>query len=852
MAYKFRSQTEFSAGALSKLQQGRHDSKVYAAAVKEMENFIPVPDGPAIKRPGTYFATAAASNTPDGSRLISFYFGEGQAYVLEFYNDNIRILTGDGLLYINGTTNAFVIASTGYDATKIHEIDIVQSADVLYITHKDVPLKKIERTIPISGDTGYADRAADGTYWALSNVLLTDGPWDALNTDNSKLLSIAVAGGASTTWKEIGGVGLDTTQNKFSLFGHGLRNGMAVRFKAGGTIGNLVQASGSGAPFIVSTSSTTTRYHIVNAGSSSFSLATAFEGPPKTFKLDTTLTEVEWTGNLTIEKEVIDKGTNCTITASSSVFQAEDDTGAGFPDALLRVNLYCGSEDEKTKGVKWVSFKITAQASATSITAVPQSEVTLFGRDTREFEFGALGGRFGYARKCAIHQQRLILAASEEKPTTLWLSNSGNFENFSPDTAIGVNTGESDSAGQSIVAEQILDDNSLNLTIDSDTVDRIYWLAEKDRLEIGTSGGPFHLYGSETSRTITPLNFTIQKASAWECADVAPVRVGNALVYAQLGNRKVRGMGRDQGGAYVAADLSSTSDYFQSNSIDFIAHQKQPHSLIWIARDDGRLVTMSFDERDEFAGFALHTIGGSHVDATHGDHAKVESIAIIPRTPDDRLWMIVKRDINGSVVRHIEFMQNFFLDSRDTQQKAHFVDAGYYTESGSTITSITGLGHLEGETLDVLANGGVFAPSPTHPHTVSSGVITFPEPTAGGTALTKMVTGLPYVSKIHTLPVRTADDNSVFPLGRVRMIKAHLRFSESLAVQVGLETLSLEEVLFRTTQDPSGSVAPLFTGTKIMSLVGRTEEDESLRVISSGPLPLTLLNLITEHEVNIQ
>ena len=136
--------------------------------------------------------------------------------------------------------------------------------------------------------------------------------------------------------------------------------------------------------------------------------------------------------------------------------------------------------------------------------------------------------------------------------------------------------------------------------------------------------------------------------------------------------------------------------------------------------------------------------------------------------------------------------------------------------------------------------------------TVAGGAITFSTPITGGTAVTQVVTGLPYTSKIHTLPVRTADDDSVFPLGRVRMVKAHLRFSETLAVQVGLETLNLEEVLFRTTQDLTGSVPPLFTGTKIMSLVGRTEEDESLRIISSGPLPLTLLNLITEHEVNIQ
>ncbi len=878
MAYQFHSQTSFASGALSKLYRGQINSDVYASAVKDLENVIPIPQGPLIRRPGTYFAGPAATNTANGSRLVPFYFGEGQSYVLEFFDGKIRIFTGAGPLNYSSTFETaglrgtpFEISTTGYNIAKIHEIDFVQSADVIFITHKDVPLQKIVRTIPVSGETGYND-TTDTTWWTLSNVVLSDGPWDDMNIDNEKLLTIT----GTATWIEVGGLGIDTSADEFVHYGHGLRNGMTVRFKTGndsaGVAYNFGTASyindgggstsadcpfgntGSSAPFVPNTDT----YFVVNASSSAFSLSHTFAGSPISFKLSGT---TEWDGVLAIEKKVILKDVAVTITASGTnsadTFVAADEAAAGSPDALLRVNLYCGSEDEKTKGVKWVWFKIKEFTNGTTITAEPQSELTLFGANgkTREWQFGILGGRYGYAGKCTIHQQRLILAASTKKPTTLWLSNTGDFENFAPDTAIGIGTGDTDGAGQTIVSEQILDNNSLNLTIDSDTIDRIYWLSEKDRLEIGTSGGPFHLYGSETSRTITPLNFTLAKASAWECADVAPVRVGDVLVYVQLGKRKIRVMTQTERGSYIAADLTKTSDHFQTQVATGLALQKQPHSVVWIVREDGKLVTLSFDDREELYGWSRQVIGGTHTEATalYGNHAKVESIAVIPEVPDDKVWMIVKRtETDDSEVRHIEFLENFFQEDRDTQRKAHFVDSGLRSADsvsdlpGSPITSHS-LGHLKGRNVDILVNGGTSSQKLVD---ASSGNITFLATDFAG--VTRVIAGLPYTSSINSLPAQKGDDGSVFPIGRIRMIRAHLRFSESLAIQVGLEDDTLEEILFRSTNVLTGTPPPLFTGIKDITLTWSSEDEGSLKVLSSGPLPMTLLNLITEYEVNIQ
>ena len=977
MGYKFRAQTSFSAGSLSNLQQGQYDSKTYQNSVAKLENMIPVAEGPAIRRPGTHFASAAATHEADESRLFPFYFGDEQAYILEFYEveldateeRSIRIYREDDLLKyhasstlagqvvtvdtitsshsdhtngvhtliaLTGGTGSSVVATvtvasgaisdvtitsggsayvvddtltipttggiggtgtetcdvatitsslankpviisdSGYSASQIHEIDAVQSADVLFITHQEHTLKKIERTIPLSTETGYNQRAEDGTYWRIVDADFKDGPWDSFNSDNSKLIKVT---STDPEWIIVDGVGIDTTANKFTIFGHGLRNGMKVRFTTaaynastaptGTTLGNLADGQGTtpvGRPFL-SDGSSAAEYYIVNAESSSFSLSGNPGGSPIEFILEASDTVTSWTGHATIEKYVIPfkktsdgSSTEVTLTAYSDAsttindFWKTDDLNSQF-----RVNLYCGADESKTKGVQWAWFKITNVTGIGSgyVKAVPQSQISLFDILTREWAYAALGGRFKNARRCQIHQQRLILASSPLKPTTLWISNTADFENFAPDTAIGVNTGESDSAGQSIVAEQILENNSITLTIDSDTVDHIYWLAEGKKLAIGTSGGVFHLYGSETNRTVSPTNFTIVRDSTWESADIAPVRVGDALIYTQLGKRKIRGM-LTEGGNYPTTELSMTTDYFQQYTIKQVVHQKQPYSIIWIVREDGKLVSMSFDEKHEYTGWAIHTIGGSHVDATYGNHAKVESIGVIPKTPDDRVWMIVKRDIDGGEKRYVEFLENFFLNARDTQKKAHYLDSGLqYTHIGEDpIETLSSLDHLEGETISLLVNGGVADDQTVAEltgHTAENPKIgvTFSAPYSGGVSNVDFIAGLKYDSKLHTLPVRMGDDGSIFPLGRVRMIKAHFRFIETLAVQAGVDTLGMEDIVFRATSATSGEATPLFTGTKIVNIIGRTEEEEILKVESSGPLPITILNVITEHEVNL-
>jgi hypothetical protein len=98
---------------------------------------------------------------------------------------------------------------------------------------------------------------------------------------------------------------------------------------------------------------------------------------------------------------------------------------------------------------------------------------------------------------------------------------------------------------------------------------------------------------------------------------------------------------------------------------------------------------------------------------------RAESVAVIPSTSEDEVWVTVARVIGGNLVRYIERMKP--RDWGDDMEDMFFIDSGLTYDSTST-TSISGLDHLEGETVSILGDGAV-QPSKT----VSSGAITLSE-----------------------------------------------------------------------------------------------------------------------------
>ena len=149
--------------------------------------------------------------------------------------------------------------------------------------------------------------------------------------------------------------------------------------------------------------------------------------------------------------------------------------------------------------------------------------------------------------------------------------------------------------------------------------------------------------------------------------------------------------------------------------------------------------------------------------------------------------MSVKREIDGSTVRHVEFLKpiEFGTDVTD----AFFLDSGLTYDSTAT-TTITGLNHLEGEIVSVLADGS------SHPDkTVSGGSITLDR------SASKVHVGFGYRSTVETLRIEAGADDGIAQ-GKIKRIHGvTVRFFNTVGAEMGPDTSNLDRLPFR---DSSG------------------------------------------------
>ena len=219
--------------------------------------------------------------------------------------------------------------------------------------------------------------------------------------------------------------------------------------------------------------------------------------------------------------------------------------------------------------------------------------------------------------------------------------------------------------------------------------------------------------------------------------------------------------------------------------------------------------------------------------ATHKwlTHAKVETVAVIPTDAnEDELYMIVNRFINGSTRRYVEYLTPF--DYGDSQMNAFYVDSGL-TYSGDADATISGLDHLEAESVDILVNGA------THVNkTVSSGDV------ALNTAAEKATMGLNYESVLQTMRIEAGSDDGAAQ-GKIKRIHdVTIRFDKTLGCEVGGDLDNMEIIPFRDSSMLMGRAVGLFTGDKDAEFRGDYNKEGYVYIRQRSPLPLNVLSLI--------
>jgi hypothetical protein len=218
--------------------------------------------------------------------------------------------------------------------------------------------------------------------------------------------------------------------------------------------------------------------------------------------------------------------------------------------------------------------------------------------------------------------------------------------------------------------------------------------------------------------------------------------------------------------------------------------------------------------------------------------AECESVAVIPTDNSEyQTWVIVKRTINGITRRYVEYINTFDFTETDNTT-FNFLDSAL-SYSGAAATTISGLNHLEGQTVHILADGA------THPtKIVSSGSITLDR------ASTDVKIGLGYNSILQTMRLDAGSQNGTSQAKTKRIYEITIRLYESIGVEVGENLNNMERIPFRTSADVMDQGLPPFTGDKTVEFRGNYETDGFIFVRQTQPLPLTVLSLYPDLQTN--
>jgi hypothetical protein len=214
----------------------------------------------------------------------------------------------------------------------------------------------------------------------------------------------------------------------------------------------------------------------------------------------------------------------------------------------------------------------------------------------------------------------------------------------------------------------------------------------------------------------------------------------------------------------------------------------------------------------------------------------VESVCVIP-SPDgarDDLWVIVRRTINGTTARYVEYLERAY-EVGMSEQDAFYVDSGL-TYSGASTTTISGLNHLIGQEVQVITNGA------THPNrTVSAtGTITLQYPA------TKAQVGLGYASTLQLNRIEAGAADGTAQGKTKRITNATFRFYKTVGAKVGPSLTQLDEISFRRPSDPMDQAIPFFTGDKFVEWPNGYDTEGYITVRQEQALPMTVVAIMPQ------
>ena len=450
--------------------------------------------------------------------------------------------------------------------------------------------------------------------------------------------------------------------------------------------------------------------------------------------------------------------------------------------------------------------KITGYTNAKSVTA---SVTKSFGTTSpsKVYSFGVWSPKFGYPKTIAFFQDRLCFGGSKAQPYMLWMSRSGDYGNFSVEKVSGTVTDDS------AVAAGLLSRKQFQIK---------HLLASTD-LVILTAGNEWIISGSEV---VTPSNINAKMQTTRGCSDVEPVTVGGRIVFVQGRGSTVRDMGYSfETDSYGGNELTLLAKHIiQGIQITDFAYKQEPDSTLYMVRSDGTIACLAYIyDQKVYAWSTIETEG------------EIEAVSVIQEGDEDSVYVIVKRIVNGAVVRNIECFNNNDNTCTDPDCYIMLDCATKITSAEDNPSSAFNVPSLAGLTINVLADDRWFENIIVD----SNGNFELP------TKAVNVIAGLPYTMEIElpNVEIKTGDGTMQ---GRKKQISGcTLRLSNTLGGEIGNDRDLLDMIPY--DENSTTYKLSLYSGDKEITLpVGGFNKEGRVVIRSNEPFPFNLLMAVRE------
>lgn len=765
-------QAAFVGGELSPSLSCRVDMAAYQHGCKTLKNFKVQSHGGAVKRQGFIYL----DTLPGEARLVKFAFNNEQTYCLAFGQKWLRVYQEAGPI-LAASGRPYQVA-TPYTLAQARLMSVAQSGDVLFIACHGVAPMRLERH-------GHADwRFAPmdfGPPIGQAASLRTQFFNDAKKSDNS--------------------VSPATRNTKYTysatLITDGGKEGEAYTYEPDSAIANAGDKD---------------KFRDALAQELAELLA-AYTYDDLKGKTVTQLLAIGTANGLDGKKlGIVDQAVN-----TDGTFKVK-----GVPDVIPLYSEIEGPASNSWQAGDYILVKVAVAPG------VNPKEVKIY-RST----YGGRAGYVGTAKRSAddpnvwefkdgnitavltetapkfndpfpssdwpglvsFFEQRLVFASSPNRPQTIWMSKSGDYTNFA-------------------TYEPLTDDASLEMTLASSEVSRALWMVALRSLIMGTDSMEWEI--ASVSGAFTAKSAKASAQSYMGSKALPAIVAGNSILHVVRSGGQVRYLKYDfSSDSYGGSDLTIMSSHlFEKYRITDWAYQQHPDSIVWAVREDGVMCGLTFQ--------AEHEVYAWHRCETQG---KFKSVCAMPTARDDALFVVVERGGRHYMERQAEeyidgdYGRYVFLDSALT-----------YDEPGRKVKTVSGLGHLEGMTVGVLAGGAV-----QRPKKVQGGAITLDE------EADLVIAGLEYTADLETMPVEPAQEG-VGSVGRKKYVnEANIFFHRTANALVGASFDALDDAKWRDGDTPMGTAPRAKSGVVSLALQSLAENVATVCVRSATPTPMTIL-----------